>query len=77
MTTPPYEPPIDLGTFRALPPRPRRRFRKWIVLFLVLFFGLIPWLVGAATDWLWFKEIGYETVFWTELNTRATLFALG
>ena len=77
MTTPPYEPPIDLGTIRALPNRPRRRFRKWIVLFIVLVFGLIPWIVGAATDWLWFKEIGYQTVFWTELNTRASLLGLG
>ena len=77
MTIPPYEPPIDLGSFRQLPPRPRRRFRKWIVLFIVLFFGLIPWLSGAAIDWLWFKEIGYETVFWTDLNTRVALFAIG
>ena len=77
MTIPPHEPPVDFGTIRALPNRPRRRFRKWIVLLVVLFFGLIPWIVGAATDWLWFKEIGYQTVFWTELNTRASLFGLG
>ncbi|MGI8619037.1 MAG: UPF0182 family membrane protein [Gemmatimonadaceae bacterium] len=77
MTIPPYEPPIDLGSFRQLPPRPKRRFRKWIVLFLVVFFGLIPWLIGAATDWLWFKELGYQTVFWTELNTRGALFGIG
>ncbi len=62
---------------RQLPSRPRRRFRKWIVLFIVLFFGLIPWLVGAATDWLWFKEIGYQTVFLTDLSTRVALFAVG
>ncbi|MEX1185240.1 MAG: UPF0182 family protein [Gemmatimonadaceae bacterium] len=77
MTTPPHEPPIDLGSFRQLPARPRRRFAKWIVLFIVLFFGLIPWLVGAITDWLWFREIGYATVFWTDLNARAALFGIG
>ena len=77
MTTPPIEPPIDLGAFRQLPPRPKRRFRKWIVLFIVLFFGLIPWLSGAITDWLWFRELGYETVFWTDLNARAALFGIG
>jgi uncharacterized membrane protein (UPF0182 family) len=49
----------------------------WIVGVLFLLFGAIPTVVGFITDWLWFRETGYETVFTTELLTKTLLFAAG
>jgi uncharacterized protein len=44
-----------------------------------VFFALIvvPWLASFATDWLWFKEIGYQSVFATSLIWRIGLFVIG
>jgi uncharacterized membrane protein (UPF0182 family) len=35
---------------------------------------LFPLLSGFLTDWWWFQEIGYQTVFTRELVTRGSLF---
>src|SRR5437763_373802 len=42
----------------------------------VVFFAVIvvPWLARFATDWLWYKEIHFESVFLTSLIARAPLF---
>ncbi|MGE5732879.1 MAG: UPF0182 family protein, partial [Gemmatimonas sp.] len=37
---------------------------------------VIPWLAGFATDWLWYNEIHFESVFLTSLVARALLFAV-
>src|SRR5687767_569969 len=47
----------------------------WIIGVVFLAFGAIPSLVGFLADWLWFREIGYQTVFTTELTTKSLLFA--
>jgi uncharacterized membrane protein (UPF0182 family) len=44
-------------------------------LFLALI--LVPWLASFATDWLWFKEIGFQSVFATSLVWRIGLFLIG
>jgi uncharacterized membrane protein (UPF0182 family) len=74
MTTP-FERP---GPAR-LPPLPRslRRFVLWIVAAIFIALIVIPWLAGFFTDWLWFKEIGFQTVFATSLIWRIGLFILG
>src|SRR5437764_4727514 len=58
-----------------LSPRQRR-----IVLgaLAVVFFAVIvvPWLASFATDWLWYKEIHFESVFLTSLIARALLFVV-
>ncbi|MEO8577456.1 MAG: UPF0182 family protein [Gemmatimonadales bacterium] len=46
----------------------------WIIGVVFLAFGAIPTIVGFITDWLWFREIGYQTVFTTELTTKTVLF---
>jgi uncharacterized membrane protein (UPF0182 family) len=56
-------------------PVPRSR----VVLLLLIasiaaFLFLFPVLSGFLTDWWWFKEIGYRSVFIRELVTRAVLF---
>ena len=38
---------------------------------------IVPWLASFATDWLWFGEIGFQSVFATSLVWRIGLFILG
>ena len=63
----------------ALPPLPRslRRFVLAIIATLFIAFAVIPWLASFFTDWLWFREIGFQTVFATSLVARIALFVLG
>jgi uncharacterized membrane protein (UPF0182 family) len=46
-----------------------------LILALIVFFGG-PSLVGFATDWLWFGELGYQQVFLTTLRAQGTLFTI-
>jgi uncharacterized membrane protein (UPF0182 family) len=38
---------------------------------------VIPWLASFATDWLWYKEIGFQTVFAKSITWRIGLFVGG
>ena len=49
----------------------------WILAALFLAMIVIPWLASFATDWLWFKEIGFQSVFITSLVWRVGLFFAG
>ncbi|MEA2765795.1 MAG: uncharacterized protein QOK07_2199, partial [Gemmatimonadaceae bacterium] len=73
--TSPFERP---GPAR-LPPLPRSFKRILLGLVAGLFVALIlvPWLASFATDWLWFKEIGFQSVFATSLIWRIGLFVIG
>jgi uncharacterized protein len=42
---------------------------------VVLF--VVPWLATFATDWLWFRQIGFTTVYLTSLVWRVALFVVG
>ncbi len=35
-----------------------------------------PRLIGLATDWLWFRDVGYSSVFSTVIWTRVILFLI-
>jgi uncharacterized membrane protein (UPF0182 family) len=37
---------------------------------------VFPWLASFATDWLWFNEIHFESVFLTSLVARSLLFVV-
>jgi uncharacterized membrane protein (UPF0182 family) len=55
-------------------------FRRIVLgIIAAIFFALIlvPWLASFATDWLWFKEIGFQSVFATSLTWRIGLFVIG
>src|SRR5213595_2219275 len=71
--------PFERPAPAKLPPLPRsvRRIAIWIV--AILFGGMVvvPWLATFVTDWLWFKEIGFQTVFATSLIWRVVLFFVG
>jgi uncharacterized protein len=49
----------------------------WIVGLAFLILGAIPSLTGFLIDWLWFREIGFQTVYVTELLTKGSLFVGG
>jgi uncharacterized membrane protein (UPF0182 family) len=49
----------------------------WIVGAAFLLIGIIPTLVGFITDWMWFREIGFQAVYRTELLTKGVLFVVG
>src|SRR6478672_637822 len=54
-----------------------RRFRAvWIIVALFLLFTGIPGAVGYYTDWLWFREVGFQSVFGTELIAKIGLFVV-
>ncbi|HEX6628468.1 MAG TPA: UPF0182 family protein [Gemmatimonadaceae bacterium] len=62
-----------------LPPMPRS-LRRFVLLFVAVFFValiVVPWLASFFTDWLWFKEIGFQKVFATSLIARILLFVIG
>jgi hypothetical protein len=46
-----------------------------IVAFLLLFVAA-PSLIAFYTDWLWFGEVGYQSVYLTILRTQALLFTI-
>jgi uncharacterized protein len=46
-----------------------------LILGLIFFFGG-PSLIGFATDWLWFGELGYQQVYLTTLRAQGTLFTI-
>ncbi|MFN7931049.1 MAG: UPF0182 family protein [Blastocatellia bacterium] len=54
------------------------RWRRWVVLSLLLLL-LIVWPLWANfyTDWLWFQELGFQSVFATMLTARFLCGLLG
>ena len=52
---------------------------KWIIMAiaaLVILSG-VGWARGFYTDWLWFSELGHETVLFTRISARIWLFLAG
>ena len=68
-------PRIDITGGPGRPPGRTVR-RPFLVIALLAFaaFIVVPWLASFATDWLWFQEIHFESVFLKSLVARATLF---
>jgi uncharacterized membrane protein (UPF0182 family) len=58
-------------------PRSVRRIVLWIVAAVFIALIVVPWLASFFTDWLWFKEVGFQTVFTTSLIWRIVLFLVG
>ena len=40
---------------------------------LALVFVFLVTTVGFITDWMWFKDLGYTSVFWKRLVTQIEL----
>ncbi|HEV8217001.1 MAG TPA: UPF0182 family protein, partial [Gemmatimonadaceae bacterium] len=67
-------PPLHLHRGQPVAgPRTRRVVFGVLITLFVLVVG-IPWLASFATDWLWFREVRFESVFLTSLVARSLLF---
>ncbi len=51
----------------------KTRVRLTVVLILAGLAVIGPSLATLYTDWLWFGEMGYQSVFWTSVGTRLML----
>jgi len=58
-------------------PRSVRRIALGIIALVFVALIVVPWLASFFTDWLWFKEVGFQTVFATSLVWRIGLFFIG
>ena len=60
-------------------PKLTRRSRILITVALVVVLLLLigPRLVDRYVDWLWFGELGYRSVFTTQLVTQLVVFLVG
>ncbi|NUQ21832.1 MAG: UPF0182 family protein [Gemmatimonadaceae bacterium] len=82
---PPDDDPIIRGIrnagIRPLPPRaiagevrPRRGRWIWALLLVVVaLFLIVPAVAGRLADWLWYREIGFERVFFTKIVAQWAL----
>jgi hypothetical protein len=73
MTSPPWILSSNIRPARS--PRRRRILLGILATAFLLVVG-VPWLASFATDWLWFNEIRFESVFLTSLIARSLLFAI-
>lgn len=51
------------------------RTRTLLLVAAVLLFTVVPSLATFYTDWLWFGEVGYQSVFLTRIGAQAGLFS--
>jgi uncharacterized protein len=64
-------PPVPVPTLSR-----RAKLVLGAVAVLLVLFTAIGTLTNVYVDYLWFDEVDYTEVFWTELQTRALLFAV-
>ncbi|MCS7285795.1 MAG: UPF0182 family protein [Anaerolineae bacterium] len=69
---------LILGTSpRSLP---WERWLQWALVLFSLWIALLFFpgrLLNFWITWEWFRDLGYESVFWTQWQTRALLFLVG
>ena len=56
-------------------PSRQRRWPAYVIAAIVLLGLLFTIMSQFYVDLLWFREVGYTTVFWTELRTKLLLGA--
>src|SRR4029079_15137151 len=71
---PPFK--VYRGPVRPTRGTPARRIVLAVLGTVFLVLVVFPWLASFATDWLWFKEIHFESVFLRSLIARALLFVV-
>lgn len=54
------------------------RWRRWAIIALIIMFLIVwPAWAGFYTDWLWFNEVGYQSIFTTILVTQVLSALIG
>jgi hypothetical protein len=53
----------------------RRIGLSWLIVLAVVLLFVVPSAVEYYTDWLWFRELGFEGVFLRTINTQVIVFA--
>ena len=61
--------------FKGKRKRPRKGLSVIIMLIAIVICALMM-LVGFITDWMWFKDLGYTSVFWKKLITEVEMFGV-
>ncbi|MCB8983472.1 MAG: UPF0182 family protein [Ardenticatenaceae bacterium] len=69
---PPFPPRPDRPT-----PAPRPNRTLWILAAIFLLIISFNWIVNTYTDWLWFREVEYTSVWLTQFAWRIALFLIG
>ncbi|WP_221204147.1 UPF0182 family membrane protein [Modestobacter versicolor] len=64
-------PPVPVPTLSR-----RAKLVIGVVAVLLVLFTVVGTLTNVYVDYLWFDETNYTEVFWTEIQTRALLFAV-
>ena len=64
-------PPVPVPTLSR-----RAKLVIGVIAVLLVLFTVIGTLTNVYVDYLWFDETGFTEVFWTEIQTRALLFAV-
>ncbi|WP_240619520.1 UPF0182 family protein [Blastococcus sp. TF02-8] len=64
-------PPVPVPTLSR-----RAKLVIGVIAVLLVLFTVVGTLTNVYVDYLWFDETGFTKVFWTELQTRALLFAV-
>ena len=54
----------------------RSRGLTWLIVLLAALLLAVPSVAVFYTDWLWFKEVGFESLFLRRINAQALIFAV-
>ena len=70
---------IDQFQEGTIPQRPRLPILRWAIPIgaIIAAWALLAVSAGIFTDWLWFSQLGYLSVYTTILTTRILLFLVG
>lgn len=68
--------PLSDDDIIDVPPAKRRRWRRWVVLALVLAFVALTRSLSIYVSALWFGSLGFSDVYWYVFKLKAGLFLL-
>ena len=54
----------------------RSRGLTWLIVLFAALLLAVPSVAVFYTDWLWFKEVGFESLFLRRINAQALIFAI-
>ena len=54
----------------------RSRGLTWVIVLLAALLLAVPSVAVFYTDWLWFREVGFESLFLRRINAQAVIFAI-